>query len=102
FQFGQAAGSSYDPATGVGTVSYTGAVRYTGHGGLLDVSLANPTLQILSPGTATLTVSHGGARVHVATVALSAGTTTRNGETVTITGAPTTLAASGVGIFQNN
>jgi len=102
FQFGQAAGSTFDPATGLGAVAFTGAVRYTGHGGLLDVSLANPTLQISAPGSAALTVSHGGARVHVANVALSAGTTTRSGDTVTIAGAPTTLTASGVGIFQNN
>ncbi|MBQ3358466.1 MAG: HtaA domain-containing protein, partial [Microbacterium sp.] len=42
FQFGQATGSTYDPATGLGTVSYVGAVRFTGHGGILDVTVANP------------------------------------------------------------
>ena len=96
FQFGQAAGSSYNPDSGVGTVGYTGTVRYVGHGGLLDVSFANPELRITSPGAAALYVTHGGARIHMANVALSAGSTTRVGNTVTISGAPTTLAAGGV------
>ncbi|WP_170245455.1 HtaA domain-containing protein [Microbacterium saccharophilum] len=42
FQFGQAAGSTYDAKTGLGTVSYAGAVRFTGHHGVLDVTIANP------------------------------------------------------------
>ena len=102
FQFGQAGGSTYNADAGVGSVGFTGAVRYVGHGGLLDVSLASPELRITTPGSATLTVMHGGARIHIANVALSAGNTTRSGNTVTITGAPTTLAASGVSIFQGN
>ncbi len=102
FQFGQAAGSTYNPDTAVGNVGYTGTVRYLGHGGLLDVSFSNPELRISTPGSAALYVTHGGARIHLANVALASGTTTRSGNTVTVSGAPTTLAAGGVSALQGN
>lgn len=34
----------YDPETGEGYIEFTGSVRFTGHDGLLDTTIANPTL----------------------------------------------------------
>lgn len=34
-----------DPATGKGSVSFTGSVTFTGHGGVLNLNLANPTVE---------------------------------------------------------
>lgn len=43
-----------DPTTGVGTVSFAGSVHFTGHGGILDLTIAAPTLQIEAGGKAVL------------------------------------------------
>jgi hypothetical protein len=40
----------YDPATGFGYVQYLGTVRFTGHDGLLDSTIADPTLSISPEG----------------------------------------------------
>lgn len=45
---------SIDPATGVGDVSYTGSIHFTGHDGVLDMTLANPTVHFAEDGSATL------------------------------------------------
>lgn len=34
----------YDPATGTGYIDFTGSVRFTGHDGLLDTTIRDPTL----------------------------------------------------------
>jgi hypothetical protein len=95
FQFGQAAGSTYDAATGTGTVSYTGAVRFTGHAGVLDVTVANPQVRIASPSSASLYVTSGGSQVAFATLNLAAATRTTTNGTVTYTGVPASLTAAG-------
>jgi hypothetical protein len=44
--FGWSGGTgSYDPATGTGSVEFTGSVRFTGHDGLLDTSIADPVIR---------------------------------------------------------
>lgn len=96
FQFGQAAGSTYDPATGLGAVDYIGTVRFTGHGGVLDVTIANPQIRITSPNAATLYVSNGGSRVAFATLDLGAAARTTCGGAVTYTAAPATLTSAGL------
>lgn len=40
----------YDPETGFGYVQYLGSVRFTGHDGLLDTTIADPTLSISPDG----------------------------------------------------
>jgi hypothetical protein len=40
----------YDPETGYGYVQYLGTVRFTGHDGLLDTTIADPTLSISPQG----------------------------------------------------
>ncbi|MGO2140990.1 MAG: HtaA domain-containing protein [Leucobacter sp.] len=43
-----------DPATGTGAVSFTGSVHFTGHDGVLDLTLANPTVEFEGDGKAAL------------------------------------------------
>ena len=43
-----------DPDTGAGSVSFTGVVHFTGHGGVLDLTLANPTIEFDGEGKAVL------------------------------------------------
>lgn len=45
---------SIDPETGVGSVSFTGSVHFTGHDGVLDLTLANPTIEFEGGGKAAL------------------------------------------------
>jgi hypothetical protein len=40
----------YDPETGYADVRFTGAVRFTGHEGLLDTTIADPVLSITEDG----------------------------------------------------
>jgi hypothetical protein len=42
---------TYDPETGVGYVQFLGTVRFTGHEGLLDTTIADPSLSISPEGT---------------------------------------------------
>lgn len=44
----------FDPETGTGQVSFTGTVHFTGHDGVLDLTLANPTIEFEGDGTAAL------------------------------------------------
>lgn len=43
-----------DPETLAGSAEFTGAVHFTGHDGLLDTVMANPTLAFAEDGTGTL------------------------------------------------
>lgn len=53
FIWGNANGS-IDAETGVGSVSFTGTVHFTGHDGVLDLTLANPTIELDGEGKAAL------------------------------------------------
>jgi hypothetical protein len=37
---------SYDPVTGAGSIAFPGGIRFTGHGGLLDSTVQNATLEL--------------------------------------------------------
>jgi len=45
---------SFDPESGTGSVSFTGTVHFTGHDGVLDLTLANPTIEFEGGGSAAL------------------------------------------------
>lgn len=45
---------SIDPETGTGAVSFTGTIHFTGHDGVLDLTLANPTIEFEGDGQAAL------------------------------------------------
>lgn len=48
------ASGEFDPETGEGSVSFTGVVHFTGHGGVLDLTLANPTIEFDGEGKSVL------------------------------------------------
>lgn len=49
----------YDPATGTAFVQFTGSVRFTGHDGLLDTTIADPALS-MSPDSNVLLLDVSG------------------------------------------
>jgi len=49
---------SYDPATGTGSVSFPGTVHFTGHDGVLDLTLGNPTIEFEGDTAALLLDAH--------------------------------------------
>ncbi|QAY72877.1 hypothetical protein ET445_05500 [Agromyces protaetiae] len=99
FQFGQS-GGSFDQSTGRGSADYSGAVRFTGHAGALDLTFANPTLRVVSATEGVLNVSVDGSRVDLARVDLGAASKSSVGGATRFAGAPTTLLASGVSAFE--
>ena len=99
FQFGQT-GGSYSQVTGTGTATYAGSVRFTGHGGLLDLTFANPTLRVTTPTSAVLEVSANGSRVDLAVVDLARGSTSLVNGATRIANAPVTLTAAGASAFE--
>ncbi|GMA26759.1 HtaA domain-containing protein [Arenivirga flava] len=38
-----------DAEAGTGSIAFGGAIRFTGHGGLLDTTVANPTIELTGP-----------------------------------------------------
>lgn len=82
------------------TTTFGGAVRFTGHGGQLDVTISSPSITVTSGSTADLSVEVNGRRVVMATVDLARPTV--QGSTATFSQAPVTLAASGVSVFALN
>ena len=103
FTFGQAAGGNYDRATGVGTSAYSGSVRFSGHAGLLDVSIANPVVRVDSPTQGTLLVSvNGGAAMPFASLNLAAASRSTPNNTVSYSGVPAVLTAQGASVFALN
>ena len=49
--FTWAAGTgAIDPATGIGTVKFTGSIRFTGHDGALDTTVSNPVIELSADG----------------------------------------------------
>lgn len=113
-----AAGGSFDPASGTGTVSFTGAIHFTGHGGLLDTTIANPTLVLPGDGTAQLLMDvsgvtmddalagntgnvHTSAQVPFVSLDLGAVPLTVDAATVSATAVPTAITAQGFAAFPN-
>lgn len=106
-----------DPAASTGEVAFSGGIRFTGHGGLLDTTIASPTLVMTGPGTAQLRVDLTGvsmdsalagdttpttvAQVPLVDIDLAGATVTDGPDVVTIaaTDAATTLTADGAAAF---
>ena len=82
---------------GLGTVSFSGSVRFTGHGGALDMRLTDPQLRLDSASSGTLLVRvNGGSRIAFATVNLGAASRTVAADgSIRYSGAPATLTAAG-------
>lgn len=97
FQFGQAVGSTYDAATGLGLVGYNGSVRFWGHAGELDFAVSNPQIRVTSATTAQLWASG----VHIGVVDLAGAAKTAANGAVTYRNAGVMLTAEGRAMFRN-
>ena len=100
FVFGQRS-RDFDSGTGTGTSSYRGAVRFTGHDGVLDLTLANPVVRIESTAKATLLVTVNGRQTPIGAVNLAAANKRTVAGGVAYSNAPVSLTAAGVGAFSN-
>ena len=100
YWFGQKKGGTFSAKKGTGTALYRGAVHFSGHGGILDLTLSNPVVRIDSAKKATLLVSvNGGSRIEFGSVDLSAADRTRKGKAVSYAGAPVSLTQAGADAF---
>lgn len=99
FQFGQS-GGSFDQASNSGTADYSGAVRFTGHSGALDLTFSAPILRVTDAATGVLSVSVNGSRVDFGAVDLGAASRSTAGGATTFAAAPVTLTAAGAAAFD--
>lgn len=106
-----------DPASGAGRVAFSGAVRFTGHRGAMDTTIANPAVRLDSATRAVLVLDVSGVSMDEAMAGgserttstavefveldLAAGTVTRADAAVTVTGIPAILTAAGQAAFSN-
>lgn len=101
--FAQAAGTWADDDATVGT---KGSVNFSGHDGVLDLTLSEPAI-VVDGDSATLVVDavdsddNTYADLAIANLDL-AGAVSRSGNTVTISDAPATLTAAGTAVFSFN
>lgn len=107
-----------DAAVVTGSIGFGGAIRFTGHGGLLDTTVANPTIVLTGDGTGQLLLDLRGvsmedamagagteaetlAQVPFADLDLSGATVTQDGEALSIAveAAPAAITAEGYDAF---
>ena len=100
-----------DPRGPLGSISFAGSVRFTGHGGILDTTVANPVLVLRADETAVLLLDVSGPTMEGDQVSVTGATFvdvdltgqdfTSNGGIITIVDAPTTLTEEGAEAFPN-
>jgi hypothetical protein len=101
YVFPQTTGSTWTTEAGTGSGAYRGAVQFYGHGGVLNVTLSNPSVQIDSPTHATLYVSdNGSGPIGIGSVDLSKASVKVLDGGVSYTNAPVSLTGAGVGVFS--
>ncbi|MCR2808218.1 MULTISPECIES: HtaA domain-containing protein [unclassified Microbacterium] len=109
----------YDPDTQTGSVAFPGGIRFTGHGGLLDTTFRDPTLEFTGPGAARVHLDVSGVSMEEA---LAGGTAadsvsqvpfidvdlttatidaSRDGVTIAAAAAPTAITPEGFAAFAN-
>lgn len=96
---------TFNTNDGVGRAAFAGSVRFSGHGGVLDVTISNPRVQVNSSTSATLvadvrTAEKSYSGIAVATLRLGDGTASRSGDKLTWQGVPATLAAAAAPAFE--
>lgn len=95
----------------LGTVSYRGTAAFNGHGGLLQLTVANPRIQLTGPSSALLLADitskalDGGAvtqqsGVALASLALGSGANNSTANLIAYSSVPATLTASGAYAFS--
>jgi hypothetical protein len=107
----------YDPETQTGEVDFTGSIHFTGHNGLLNTTVENPTLLFTGPGSARMLLDvagvsmddamAGGTEVQTVTrvpfvdvdLATAAVEPADHSVTVTAAAAPTVITADGFAAF---
>lgn len=100
---------TFDPETGTGSVSFPGTVHFTGHDGVLDLTLANPTVEFEDGGSGALLldarstdmegeVAVDTAQEWVGEIALDGDLAPSDGE-IELAEQPTTLTNSGATAF---
>ncbi|MGO2111014.1 MAG: HtaA domain-containing protein [Pseudoclavibacter sp.] len=103
------AAGRFDPATGTGAVSFTGTLHFTGHDGVLDLTLANPTIEFDGQGGAALLLDARSSDMEgevavdaeqewVGDISVDQDLASADGELM-ISEAPTTLTNSGASAF---
>jgi hypothetical protein len=100
-----------DPRDPNGSVSFAGSVRFTGHGGILDTTVANPVLVVRPDGTGILLLDVSGptmegdevtvTEAEFLDVDLTGQNLTPVDGVITIDAAPTTLTEDGSVAFPN-
>ncbi|WP_300268116.1 HtaA domain-containing protein, partial [Microbacterium sp.] len=100
---------AYSTGNDSGSVRYGGSIHYTGHGGLLDITLSNPRIQVTGASIATLflDVRSAGYGSHesvnasgVAFASLSLGAATESSSQIAWSGASASLTSAGAAAFM--
>ncbi|WOF22825.1 HtaA domain-containing protein [Microbacterium betulae] len=99
YWFGQSS-TDWTAEAGTGTTGYQGAVRFTGHSGILDLTFANPQVRIDSAGSGALTVTVNGSPVEVGSLDLAAAARTDVEGGVSYSHVPVTLTSAGARVFS--
>lgn len=99
FWFGQRS-TDWSQGAGTGSTSYGGAVRFTGHSGILDLTFSNPVVRIDSQASGTLLVSVNGAQVAIGSLNLAAAGRRGVDGGVSYSNVPVTLTAAGARVFS--
>jgi hypothetical protein len=106
-----AASGRIDPRDPNGSIAFTGSVRFTGHGGILDTTVANPIVVVRPDGSGLLLLDVSGPTMEGDQVSvveaefldidLTGQNLTPVDGVITIDAAPTTLTADGAVAFPN-
>lgn len=91
---------SFNADENLGRVNYGGAATFTGHSGVLSLTLSNPSIQVTGAGSATLSVVANGSRVTIATLSLPAASV--SGGAISWRNAAATLTSAGSSLFSYN
>jgi hypothetical protein len=119
-RFGWTGGAgTYSPETSTGSIAFPGGIRFTGHDGLLDTTVQNPTVVFTGPATAQLLIDITGVSMENALAGVNTPVTTlqvplldldfaaavvetqHSALTVSVVDAPATITAEGFAAFGN-
>src|SRR5699024_11102774 len=101
YVFPQRTGGNVTAFSQKGTATFGGAVQFSGHGGVLDLTFANPTIKFEHSKPSTLVVDVDGKATELATLnATQAKRTVLADGTFTWSGVKPELTASGAKAFQ--
>lgn len=100
---------SYDAATGEGVLAFAGSIEFTGHGGVLDTTVANPVIEFVDGDSAVLLLDVSGTTqqgasvsetgVEFADIDLSGANLEWDGGVLTVTDAAAVLTTPGAEAF---